>query len=76
LHGKLSFDKQVVYYFKISCVPNLTNSSSISKKGVKVAAKDVDQIAKSLKVPMHVLKMPIAKYYGKYNSYSDYGDEV
>jgi len=40
---------------------------------IKVAAKDIDAIVHSLNVPVHALKVPIAKDYVAYNSYANQG---
>ena len=43
---------------------------------IKKAAKDIDVIIESLNIPVHALKVPIAKDYIKYNSYANYGEVV
>ena len=43
---------------------------------IKKAAKDIDVIVDSLNIPVHSLKVPIAKDYVKYNSYPNYGEVV
>jgi acyl-CoA oxidase len=43
---------------------------------IKKAAKDIDVIVNSLNIPVHALKIPIAKDYIKYNSYANYGEVV
>ena len=40
---------------------------------IKRSAKDIDVIIDSLNIPVHALKVPIAKDYVKYNSYPNYG---
>jgi acyl-CoA oxidase len=43
---------------------------------VKVAARDIDVVVESLNIPVHALKVPIAKDYVKYNSYANLGEVV
>ena len=43
---------------------------------IKKAAKDIDVVVDSLNIPVHSLKVPIAKDYVKYNSYPNYGEVV
>ena len=43
---------------------------------IKVAANDINMIVDSLNIPVHALKVPIAKDYIKYNSYPNYGEVV
>lgn len=43
---------------------------------IKVAAKDVDLIVNSLNIPVHALKVPIAKDYIAFNSYANLGEVV
>lgn len=39
-----------------------------------MAAKDIDKIIESLNIPVHALKIPIAKDYVQFNSYANYGE--
>ncbi len=41
---------------------------------IKVAAKDINVIIESLNIPVHALKVPIAKDYIQYNSYKNEGE--
>lgn len=43
---------------------------------IKACNKNVDVIIASFNVPVHALKIPIAKDYVKYNSYANYGEVV
>ncbi len=43
---------------------------------IKVAAKDIDLIVNSLNIPVHALKVPIAKDYIAFNSYANLGEVV
>lgn len=43
---------------------------------IKVAAKDINVIVDSLNIPVHALRVPIAKDYIKYNSYPNLGEVV
>jgi hypothetical protein len=41
-----------------------------------VAAKDINVIVGSLNIPVHALKVPIAKDYIAFNSYKNLGEVV
>lgn len=57
--------------------PNLAKSlKEIYNNQIKLAAKDIDVIVESLNIPVHALKVPIAKDYVKYNSYANLGEVV
>jgi p-aminobenzoyl-glutamate transporter AbgT len=57
--------------------PNLAKRlKDIFNDLIKVASKDIDVIVESLNIPVHALKVPIAKDYVKFNSYANLGEVV
>lgn len=43
---------------------------------VKKASVHINAVVDSLNIPVHALRVPIAKDYVKYNSYANYGEVV
>ena len=55
--------------------PNLAKElKNLYNDLIKVAAKDINAIIESLNIPVHAMKVPIAKDYIKYNSYKNEGE--
>jgi hypothetical protein len=57
--------------------PNLAKRMKLLyNEQVKAAGKDIDTVVESLNIPVHALRVPIAKDYVKYNSYANLGEVV